>query len=679
MRPTVLLLLALLTPVTAPAAPPPSTIARALAMPTANNLVGAANRRRFAWVENRAGVRNLWLADVGTPGRALTTYTQDDGLDLYDLAFDPDGSHIVYVRGGDPEYPDAAAPNPAHLATPPRQEVHLRTVADGTDRILGTGHAPAFSPTGDRVAWTADGTLWIAPVAGGDPVKLATFDGSAGPLAWSPDGTRLLFQNDRSGHAVTALFDVPSKTMRYLDPALGYDVDPVFSPDGTRVAFIRFTPPPAAAPVASGPYWSIHVVDLHDFTARQVWAAPSGPGNRYGGTRGRNLYWAATGDLIFPWERTGWMHVYAVPATGGTPRALTTGDFEVEDFQIDRAKRDLLYTANAGDLERRRVWRRPIAGGTAKPIATGPAIVAYPSLGGDAVATIAADATHPAYVALVGKTGTTTPLGTQDATPAARYVVPKVVQFTADDGAPVHALYFRAPGTGRHPALIFLHGGPRRQMLLGFHPSRYYSNAWILNQTMVAKGYDVLVVNYRGGTGYGLAFRDAPGTGRDGASEYRDVRAAGTFLAVRADVDPGRIALWGGSWGGYLTALGLARDSALFATGVDLHGVHDLTRTPSPGLSPTAQDAARLLQWQSSPVSAIDSWRAPVLLIHGDDDRNVAVSQSFLLAAMLKARGIPYEDMLLPDERHSFIRHDSWVRAYEATIDFLDRHLKPGG
>src|SRR5207248_5013752 len=104
----------------------------------------------------------------------------------------------------------------------------------------------------------------------------------------------------------------------------------------------------------------------------------------------------------------------------------------------------------------------------------------------------------------------------------------------------------------KHPALIFLHGGSRRQMLLGFHYSNYYSNAYALNQYFASRGYIVLALNYRSGIGYGLNFREAINYGAAGASEVNDLVGAGLYLQKRPDVDKNKIALWGGSYGGYL-------------------------------------------------------------------------------------------------------------------------------
>ena len=123
------------------------------------------------------------------------------------------------------------------------------------------------------------------------------------------------------------------------------------------------------------------------------------------------------------------------------------------------------------------------------------------------------------------------------------------MKITGDLFLPVN----NSPGE-KHPAIIFLHGGSRRQMLLGFHYSNYYSNAYALNQYFASKGYVVLSLNYRSGIGYGLNFREALRYGAAGASEVNDVIGAGRYLQKRGDVDKNKIALWGGSYGGYLTA-----------------------------------------------------------------------------------------------------------------------------
>jgi dipeptidyl aminopeptidase/acylaminoacyl peptidase len=229
-----------------------------------------------------------------------------------------------------------------------------------------------------------------------------------------------------------------------------------------------------------------------------------------------------------------------------------------------------------------------------------------------------------------------------------------------------------------------MHGGPIRQMLAGWHYMDYYSNAYALNQYLASRGYVVLALNYRAGIGYGLDFREAEGIGASGASEYNDLLAAAAFLRARPDVDAARIGLWGGSYGGYMTALGLARNSDQFAAGVDLHGVHDWHHwtladrgnIPLYGLeTPPALLAAALA---ASPISSVAGWRSPVLLIHGDDDHNVAFSESIRLAEALRAQGVDYSELVFPDEIHGFLRHASWLKAYQATAAFLDGKLAHG-
>src|SRR5206468_4870526 len=139
----------------------------------------------------------------------------------------------------------------------------------------------------------------------------------------------------------------------------------------------------------------------------------------------------------------------------------------------------------------------------------------------------------------------------------------------------IHGQLFDASGSGRaKPAIVYVHGGPPRQMLLGWHYSDYYSNAYALNQYLASRGFIVLSVNYRLGIGYGYDFHQPPNSGSRGAAEYRDIQAAAAYLRSQARVDGSRIGIYGGSYGGYLTALALARNSDVFAAGVDIHGVH---------------------------------------------------------------------------------------------------------
>lgn len=270
--------------------------------------------------------------------------------------------------------------------------------------------------------------------------------------------------------------------------------------------------------------------------------------------------------------------------------------------------------------------------------------------------------------------------------PSAALVTPKQVIFRSEDGVTLHGqLFLPRNASGKVPGLVFMHGGPVRQMMLGFHYMDYYHNAYAENQYLASRGYAVLSVNYRLGVMYGRAFREPPNTIWRGAAEYKDIVAAGKYLQSLPEVDGEKIGLWGGSYGGFLTAMGLARNSDLFKAGVDFHGVHDwsvfLTERPYFGnvaLKPPDADAAIKLAWDSSPDASVDTWKSPVLLIHGDDDRNVPFTQTVDLVQRLRAHHVPFEEMILPDEIHGFLMWKSWIRTYGATADFFDRTLKRG-
>jgi dipeptidyl aminopeptidase/acylaminoacyl peptidase len=264
-----------------------------------------------------------------------------------------------------------------------------------------------------------------------------------------------------------------------------------------------------------------------------------------------------------------------------------------------------------------------------------------------------------------------------------KLVTPTKVVLKSPDGVEFHSQLFNPGGSAKKAAIIYVHGGPPRQMLLGWNYSDYYSNAYALNQYLASKGFVVMSVNYRLGIGYGRAFQQAANAGSQGAAEYQDVKAAAEWLRAQPFVDPARIGIYGGSYGGFLTAMALAKNSDLFAAGVDIHGVHDWTTERARGLmnrdryeQPPDLDKALDIAWKSSPISSIQSWKSPVLLIHGDDDRNVRFSQTVDLTQRLSELKIPFEELVIPDDTHHFMRHSNWIRVDSATADFFERKFR---
>lgn len=667
------------------------TLAQALSAPFASNLVASPKPGRVAWMENQQGRRNLWLATRDSSGKfvtkPLTTYNEDDGQEMYDIAWTSNEEQILYVRGGDAEFPGRPDPNPARATDGVSQSIWIVPAVGGEPRKLGEGYSPAVSPAGDQVAFLSHGQVWavgLAPDAGKAKLMFHA-RGEIASLAWAPDGHALAFASDRGDHGFIGVYDLASRSLRYLEPSTAGDSQPVWSRDSRMVAFIREPGQPEGAPFSrrTAIPWSIHVADAATGAGHTVWMASNARGSAFHEIHGTQLMWSADGYLVFPWEVDGWSHLYSIPATGGKPQLLTPGEFEVEDARLTADRRSIVYASNQQDIDRRHVWTVAVSGGNPKALTSGMGIEVSPVDMGQGIVVLRSDARTPLRPALLNPRGALEDLAPEliPATfPAGKFVTPEPVLFPAADGLELHGQLFLPPnahdGT-RHPALVFFHGGSRRQMLLGYHTMQYYSNAYAMNQYLASEGYIVLSVNYRSGIGYGLDFREAMHYGRDGASEYNDIEGAGLYLRGRSDVDAAHIGVWGGSYGGFMTALALARASNMFAAGVDMHGVHQWQRPASwrPSHDPEADARTLKTAWESSPMAYVSTWRSPVLLIQGDDDRNVPFSQTVSLARELSKHGVEYEELVFADEIHGFLLHRSWLAAYSAEDDFFRRHL----
>lgn len=675
---------------TATAQQPSFTIDAALSAPFPSGLTASRAGGRLAWIFDAEGSRNIWVAEPAANGsftsRQLTRYTGDIGVEIGTPVWSFDGRALAFERGGEPN------PRDLPLGSTPTQ-IWTIALGDTAPRLIGDGSSPTPSPNANVLAYVARNAIVLAPLDGSGKPQIIVRDlGRDGSVAWSPDGARIAFVSSRGDHSLVGVYDLGRKSITWLAPSVDRDVSPVWSPNGDRIAFIRI-PPGAPGPFSStrsAEPWSIWIADAATGKGHEIWRASAGTGSRFYSLEGNQAFaWGADDRIVFPWEGTGWVHLYSIAAAGGTPTLLTPGSFEVFSADLSPDRHRIVYSSNQGESDYRHIWEVAVEGGTPTPLTTGQTIADLPlfTSDGHSVAFLHADARTPMRPAVLsqsdGRYGAAQDIASQtipEEYPGANFVVPQPVIFRSPDGMMIHGQLFVPPGAsrgGRHPALLFFHGGPYRQMLLGANPMDAYAYMYAMNQYFASRGYVVLSVNYRGGTGYGLNFRVPANFGPSGASEYNDILGAANFVKARADVDSKRLGVWGGSYGGYMTALALSRASDIFAAGVDYAGVHDWSGVLKVYAAAGAQAASDSVARVSSPLSSIKHWRSPVLVIQADDDHNVPFDQTVQLTKGLREQKVPYELIVIPNEIHDLLLHRSWLTYFHAQSDFLDKYLLP--
>lgn len=710
------------------AAPGGFTLRQVMDSPFPSSLVASAQGEHIAWTADLRGVRNVFVAD-GPDFRPiqLTHYTLDDGQPIAALQITPDGKTVVYARGSEWNRLDHTA-DPNSSVVQPQQQVW--SVTRGKDPVLlGEMGCPyedcediAMSPDGQSVVWAARNLLWIAPTSGKQPAHMLVWiQGDNLQPQWSPDSKRIAWVSRRPGHSLIAVYTLGGSYIHYLSPSVDNDSYPRWSPDGSEIVFIRerhfdkILPPPdgpepadlepGPIPVVNLPKWELWVADAATYAAHRFWESGTQPDDMlYRTTIGDALQVGANHEVLFSSEADGWNHLYSVSdvTTNGqlnTAKLLTPGQFEIKAVSLLPDKTTVVYNSNQNDIDRRHLWRVPLDGSSAPVAVTQGATIEWnPVETGDGkqLVCLGSSGTSPAMPFIIGADGQRTMIGALPADfPGSKLVTPTQVIFPSTDGLHIHGQLFRPRGAAADqplPTLIFVHGGSRRQMMLGFHPMDYYHYAYAENEYLTSLGFNVLSVNYRTGIMYGRAFRMAPHTGARGGKEYDDIVAANQYLRTLPFVDPHRIGIWGGSYGGYLTGMALSHNSDLFAAGVDFHGVEDWSTIYSRGGPPPAPwqydhpgQSGQVppgergnLGFDSSPDAYVANWRSPVLLIQGDDDRNVDFGQMIGLVGRLRAAQVPFEQMVIPDEIHGFLRWISWIHAYAATANFFQRVLQEG-
>jgi|tagenome__1003787_1003787.scaffolds.fasta_scaffold20989512_10 dipeptidyl aminopeptidase/acylaminoacyl peptidase len=649
--------------------------------------VSAAKVPAFAWLAKQGDRSSILFTRAPEFRRVvLATRGDEEGQPITDVQLAADGKHIVFTTGaprGDQAF------NPASLVEAPSATLWLIATSPGAKAVkVGAGLEPSFSADGRMLLFKRDGDLWSvdtdAPVV--KPKVFAKGAAAWSQFAWTKSGD-LIFVDDRRGYSFLGRYRPHAREVDWLVTGVDRLAVPVLSPNGEAVAFLRLPgrKHSATPDQTEAEPFSVDLFDMKTRATRTLWTT-RGPAVTLGMDDPEGaLRWSADNELVFYSEDDGWGQLYALPVSGGAPRAITPAGCEVAESE--KAADALFVVHNCADRDTRQLSLFDPATGSARALPQADPVIAHAAVGGSYAAIVEASANQAPLLRILdlksGQTRLAESYADYGYTSPLTSAPPQEVHLVSVDGGTFTGQLFTPSTPGRHPALVYVHGGPQRQMFPAFHYMGYYASDYAVNRRLAEQGYEVLAINYRSGIGYGRLFRDAPGRAWRDATEYRDVLAAGQWLAARPDVDPSKIGIWGGSYGGLLTGQALARNSDLFKAGVGIHGVYDWS-WPSPikgHLSPSTyfgvdekdRDQARA----ASPVGHLDGWRSPVLLIHGDADMNVDVVETVDLAQRLRERGVDVRTVIFPGEAHDFIRHSAWARLWRSMDSFLLEKLPP--
>jgi dipeptidyl aminopeptidase/acylaminoacyl peptidase len=578
---------------------------------------------------------------------------------------------------------------------------------------------PQWSPDGRRLTYIRDNALHVIEADGSRDTVVTEHPVGVSSPRWSPDGRRLAFISRRRGWSQVWIVDAPvprrgrpAREPRPPEPRVltptGIDVeDLAWSSDGRTIAVGAIRAPDHSV-------GEIHLVDVASGDERRV--------------AGGGLDWASgprpmpDGSFLYATDADGWFQIVHLSADERERRVLTTGEREHAEpsgglgyaalpspdgarfvhIEVHDGLIDLVVAPTAATSPAKRGRGRPPKNprpvvAAAEGRVVNPWAGVWRSVGwladGAWLAAIGESETLPQDLWLLPVPGVA-PSGSRprqitQSLPAvvgaalapARTPVGERIAVTARDGLRIEGTLWRpATATGRRggervPAVLYPHGGPTWQAYRSFTPFK---------QLLVREGFAVLDVDFRGSTGYGRDFRHA-NHDEWGRADAWDMIDAGRWAADQPWCD-GRLAIYGGSYGGYLVLSALVEEPGLWRAGVDLYGDSEIAESFRHGDRPGRLDLARQMGSpddptraesfrRGSPVYRAERIEAPVLILHGRKDKRVVPLMSEKMVEALEIEGKHHEVRWYDDEGHGWEKRENRRDAFNRILAFLKRHV----
>lgn len=600
-------------------------------------------------------VRQAYAPDFSADGRRICFLTDITGLpQVWQVAVDAAGS----------------IPWPDQLTFAP-------------DRVMGLACSPA--PGNDRLIYARD-------VGGNENAQLFLLAGdgasehslTAGYEAamhtfgeWSADGQRFLFAANRRQPALFDLYvqaiDGEARLV-WQNDAPGYLVQACFSPDGCRAAVVR---------VASSFDHALFEVDLERGTARQLLVTKEP-------ARFAAAHYAVDGCTLYLLTDLGadMLYLAALDLDREQLTPLVTPDWDCECLALSHDGRTLAYAVNVEGAHE--LYTLALDTGQTRRM---PSISSAPGLVADGRLVFSPDDTRLAFSFtsatrtadiwlwdLAADSVRAVTRSSHGGVPVSSFVAPELIHYpTFDQDAPGHtrqipAWFYRLdqPSDAPLPAVVLVHGGPEGQSRPGFDFSIQY---------LVRHGYAVLSPNVRGSTGYGKAYSHLDDVQKR-MDSVADLAHAAHWLKAQPGIDPDRLVVYGGSYGGFMVLSALTAYPELWAAGVDIVGISNLAtflentstyRRPHREAEYGSLARDRGFLEQIAPINHVDRISAPLMVIHGANDPRVPLSEAEQLVRALEARDVPVEFLVFDDEGHGIVKLKNKQVAFPAIVDFMQK------